>query len=877
MQFNLHPSHKLSLAILTAILGSTQNIAIANPAWNCVEIAGDWDCSAPNSKLKANGIVEKLAPLPSKDSLNTETVDKPLKATPPNPLEPSLTEPDIKEVQAKTTAQSPISPVQKLPSVSSTKKPAEKPQQTATAITRKTASNDFKHLDWYPYTNADKIQGVCKGRYISPTINIQTSETNSAIDLSTVFISADQSATELGHNSVLKGNVDIQQGERSLNSPLVRLNQETGELSLENGVTYRQTGLLIKAESGEGNINNDKTTLNNAQYVIHAQELRGDAKAIISRSKDILDIEDGSLTFCPPNVDDWKISASNINLDIEAGFGRADDAKLVIMGTPIIYLPYFYFPIDDRRHSGFLYPSFKFSSSETEIAIPYYFNIAPHLDDTLTATINTNESLLLENELRYLDKNSENKLSAGINAIDNKTPRERWVIGADHKGKYGKFDTVVDYTRVSDNDYFTDFGSNLDVDEGENDHINQTAKVTYRSDNWNSSILIQKYQTIDDTTTKPYQRLPEIRLSGTVPESLNNVNFNYRSVFTRFDRDQAGLTDAEKVNGDRLILNPSIDFEFSKTWGYVKPSLKLWHASYNLNDQANDMSSNQSVTLPILSVDSGLYFDRGFDFQDKAYTQTLEPRLYALYVPYEDQSKLPDFDTSELTFSYNSLFRDNRFSGDDRFGDAKQISLGLTSRVISDEGREILSASVGHAFYFEDRKVRVDPADDPIEDDISDFSTSIIWRPNTRVRALLDATFDAGSFNNTETTFDLKYEEDHNHVVGMRHRFTSDTRKQTTLSYLWPISNNWSSLGLFQYDWLTGKALDAAGGLEYQSCCWKTRFVVRNKLDTDGSRDNSFALQFILKGLGGAGRSPTLELRNKIKGYEKREYYNANN
>lgn len=842
------------MAILAAILGSSHTQAATSP-WNCKQSADQWDCSAFNSAITP--VMSPPAPALEPDTALIIPKTKPVKSLPQQ--KPQLTD------QPSTTTK-PMNREQAAPGS----------EPTATTHKARPSAIDFKQMDWYPYTADKTTHGICKGRYISPVISANDNPENESIDLSTVFISADQSDTQLGQNSLLKGNVDIRQGNRSLNSPVVRLNQETGALSLEGGVIYRQTGLLINADNAQGNINTVETTMYDAQYVVHDKALRGDAKVITRKTKNVLDIENGSLTFCPPNSDDWKISASNINLDIDSGFGRADDAKLVIMGIPVLYLPYFYFPIDDRRHSGFLYPSLKLSDEDSKISIPYYFNIAPNIDDTLTATLNSNKSLLVENELRYLDEHSNNRLSTGFNIIDSESAN-RWVLGVNHQGEYGQFSTAIDYTTISDDSYFTDFGSNLDVDSGDNSHLNQTAKISYQADNWNSSVLLQKYQTIDSSQTKPYQRLPEIRLSGAAPESWENISFNYRAVFTHFDRDQTNLSESEKVNGDRLIINPSIDIEFNKTWGYLKPSFKLWHASYNLNDQGSNIGSHQTTTLPVFELDSGLYFDRDFKFQSKAYTQTLEPRLYALYVPYQDQSTLPDFDTSELTFNYNSLFRDNRFSGDDRFGDAKQISLGLTSRVISDEGREIVSASVGHALYFDDRKVRVDPEADPIDDNTSDFAGSLIWRPNTRVRTLLDATFDASTFNNSELTLDIKYEEDPNHVVGIRHRFTRGTRKQTTLSYLWPISNNWSSLGLLQYDWRTSTMLDTASGVEYQSCCWKTRIVLRSTKNTNDERENSIALQFVLKGLGGIGRSPTKELRDKIKGYQKREYYNANN
>ncbi len=927
MLFKKHSSHQLYLAILAVTLSSIQSVAFANQDWNCRQVNDQWDCSA---SISTTALIDKKPRVNAKQPINRQFIAT-KKA--PTPASSSKTFPParnkvISKVPSATVLSDHSNQVSSHPitapvtdqHLASLKKAANSADKNHTPITSKTAAKadslsnktdytanqlkssagdkqqlilannaqspsysteveqtdiDYKSLDWYPYTSSENSQKACKGRYISPTIG-DDSAADTPPDLQAVFITADQSATELGKASTLTGNVDLQQGNRSLHSPLAKLDQETGAFSLEDGVTFRQTGMLIVASKAEGNINEEETRLYDAKYVIHEKHIRGDADVIIRRSKNVLDIEKGSYTFCPPGENAWKISADKINLDLVSGFGRADNARLVLFGNSVLYLPFFYFPIDDRRQSGFLYPSIKFTSGDSSIAVPYYFNIATNMDDTLTTTLFSDGNILLENEFRYLDENSLNVLSTGFASQKSKLDKRRWVLGLNHTGRYDRITTVVDYTEVSDDDYFSDLDNKLDIDEGDNDHLNQSAKITYQANTWKSSVLLQKYQTIDATKKKPYQRLPEIRLTGTPEDNYEHYNFNHRSVFTRFDRDQTGLTGRDLTVGDRLIINPSITGEYRNSWGYIKPAVKFWHANYHLSDQPSNISSSQSVTVPILEIDSGLFFDRDMSFQGKSYTQTLEPRLYALYVPYKDQSDLPDFDTSELTFTYNSLFRDNRFSGDDRFGDAQQVSLGLTSRVISDQGREIISASVGHAFYFSDRKVRIDPSDAPIKDNSSDFATSIIWRPNIRVRALFDAAFDAGTFNNSEMTLDLKYEEDQNHVIGVRHRFTRDIRKQTTLSYLWPINEKWSSLGLVQYDWKTNDTVDIAAGFEYQSCCWKTRIVFRQELESNNKRDNSIALQFVLKGLGGIGKSPTTELRNKIKGYEKREYYNAN-
>lgn len=897
MYFKKHASHKLTLAILTATLTSFNSTAQAASPWQCVQVNGEWDCSASDSKIKEKG---NLTEQPN-DNIPGYNVSLPVARTRETEPTPSIqpTENTTGATQNPTatsdtaTQQAPQSPavITPAPSVESVdidnlKKllpdeneniplavvPTEQTQEQPSAPAAKT--NKSHPLDWYPYANQSLKPGACVGRYVSPVIGDVKNPL--PISLQAVEITADQSNSEIGKDTVLRGNVDLVQGGRSLHSPLAYINQESGTINLENGVQYRQTGLLISGDRAEGNINSEETKLFNAEYVLHEKRIRGAAKIINHKNEKNIDIEQGTYTYCPPGENTWQVSAQNISLDLEKGLGRAEHAKLEIFDTPIFYFPVFYFPIDDRRTSGFLYPSFSFSSSNTEIEVPYYFNIAPNLDDTLTARYFSKYGLSLENELRYLNPYSDNRLSLGILPSDKTTKTDRWLLGFNHEGSLGRWQSKIDFTKVSDNEYFNNLGTSLDVDTGDDSHLNQNAQLTYNADSWSSTLLVQKYQTIDNSI-KPYQRLPEIRLNGTPNLGIENLDTNYRAVFTRFDRDLTGLTGSDRITGDRIIFNPSASSEVRKTWGYIRPSAKLWHASYNLNNQIAGYDSKPSVSVPILEVDSGLYFDRSFNFQDKSYTQTLEPRLYALYVPYKNQSALPDFDTSELPFTYNSLFRDNRFSGDDRFGDAKQISLGLTTRAISETGREVLSASIGQAFYFGDRKVRIKNTDPALTDKVSDFATSVIWRPNKRVRASFDAAFDSSNFENSEMTLDLKYEEDPNHVIGARHRFTENTRKQTTLSYLWPIAENWSSLGVLQYDWLTSSTIDVATGLEYDSCCWKTRFVLRKELKSNNVNDTVFSVQFVFKGLGGVGSGPDKKLQEKITGYQKREDYNANN
>ena len=264
---------------------------------------------------------------------------------------------------------------------------------------------------------------------------------------------------------------------------------------------------------------------------------------------------------------------------------------------------------------------------------------------------------------------------------------------------------------------------------------------------------MQSYQTIDDTLA-PYRRLPQISFIGTPNTGKSWLDARYLIDFNRFDRDLDGLTGADRIIGDRIHFEPTLTASFRNQWGYVKPSAKFWYTQYSLDNQLAGLDETPSVAVPVLSIDSGVVFERDTHIIGNDYMQTLEPRLFGLYVPEKDQSHIPDFDSAAYDFSYRSLFRDNRFSGQDRIGDAQQISMGVTTRLIDDQGREAVSASVGQAYFFEKPSVKLNEEDAHLIDDkFSDIATTVNWRPNQRVIATFDANFDHTQFQNTENNF----------------------------------------------------------------------------------------------------------------------------
>ncbi|MGH1460623.1 MAG: LPS assembly protein LptD [Neptuniibacter sp.] len=728
-------------------------------------------------------------------------------------------------------------------------------------------NNPYTRLDWVFDQSSTGLE--CSGHYVEPAFPQLGDENQENPPL---HLEAANSSTVLGGLTQLEGGVIIRQGSRRLSALTAELDQVTNKARLEGDVKLREPGILLLGDNAQVDTVTNEAIFSNAEYVLHKERLRGSADRLIHLKDGRLRLEHSKYTYCPPNSDAWGLEADSVVLNRDEGFGTAEDAVLRVGGIPVLYTPYFSFPIDDQRRSGFLYPSISHSEdSGADISLPYYFNISPNMDDTLTPHFISKRGLLLENEFRYMDDWSINQLSAAYLSDDELTNKDRWLIGINHRGKVGgKWQSLIDYASVSDSKYFEDLSTDLEVHR--QDHLDQIAGISYAEENWSLSLLAHDYKTLDGIT--PYQIMPRLTLAG-AHSFENEINFSYLAELTHFDRDLKGLTGSDRIVGDRSHLRPSINYLWKQPWGYLKPELSIWSTSYSLDNQVAGQSSSPSITAPVLSLDSSLLFDRELN---NGGIQTLEPRVFALYVPDEDHSGTPVFDSSEYTFDYNHLFRSNRFSGKDRLGDSQQISLGLTSRFFSDSGYEVANVSLGQAFYFADRKVQLDNLTAAETSNYSDIATLATWYITPDFKTYLDTIFDQNNYDVNSSTIGFKYHSDLDHAVDFRYRFTDQLREQTDLSFIWPLHANWTTMGRVLYDIKGNETEEASLGLEYESCCWKLSFAGRHWLDgteSDGSNkyDLGLFIQFTLKGLGSFG-SGNNSFLNDIKGYEEREGYN---
>ncbi|MGE8178519.1 LPS-assembly protein LptD [Pseudomonas fluorescens] len=837
----------------------------------------------------------------------------------------------------------------------------------------KSRSADYSHLDWVPREKLTAAQlaetgPYCSGSYIEP-IRPGMNDTTNKSDAPT-FIGAKASRYQQEEQvATLAGDVVMRQGSMQVEADEANLYQAENRGDLKGNVRVRDNGALIVGDHAEVQLDTGEAQVDNAEYVMHKSRVRGSALYAKRAENAIIRLKDGTYTTCEPNSNAWQLKGNNITLNPATGFGTGTNVTLRVKDIPVFYTPYIYFPIDNRRQSGFLPPSIS-SSSDTGFMLvtPYYFNLAPNYDATLYPRYMTKRGLLMEGEFRYLTKSSEGQFGAAYlndesndRSLQTDSEKTRYMLNWQHKGGLdSRVLTQVDYTKISDPYYYQDLQTDQLGVKSVSNYVNQQGSVTYRGDSYTAQLNLHAYQLASVSNITPYDRLPQITFNGFLPQTPGGLNFAYNTELVRFNRDLmtgnyfdkdggpfnpdgtvgtprldnvvAGLA---RANGDRLNLAPSVSLPLNWTYGFLKPTLKYQYTQYDLDldsigkdqiskqtaesDRLNGtFSRNQSRGVPIASIDSGLYFDRDTQWFGKNYRQTLEPRLYYLYVPEKDQSDIPVFDSGEQTFNYASLFRDNRFYGSDRVGDENKLSLGVTNRWIEENGFERQRISVGQAMYFKDRKVQLPGIDANTRADahsnVSPYALEYEYRWNRDWRTTADYNWDPDSRKprSGSAMFHYQPEDNPNKVINAGYRYRNDQVrfdqttgkwtvgggdygtpgqpgyvkdyykiKQHDFSVIWPVVPQWNAISRWQYDYNRNRTLEAFGGFEYDNCCWKMRLINRYWVSYDEfsqeapqneKGDHGIFLQFVLKGLGGVmGTKVESFLDKGIQGYRERE------
>lgn len=783
-------------------------------------------------------------------------------------------------------------------------------------------------LDWVPLESLSaeqlsQLDGNCCGAFVDPTGLMKDNE-NRPTDSDTRF-DTEQGIRGISQNLIsIDGDIIVQQGYRTIeNDESTTINSEENTVLMQGDVIFREPGVMLRGSSAFIDNNAGDNRVEDAQYVLHDLGAHGNAESITySSNTGSVTIENGEFSRCEPESNFWLFRAESINLNQDEGVGYATAVSLRIKDVPIFYYPgTLPFPLGDQRMSGFLAPSTGSTrSGGFDFELPYYFNLAPHYDATLSPRLISDRGVLTGLELRYLAETSLNtfnmsylgndklfdETTANVPGSDSPPTDNRWFIGYDHYGVYGRnWSSFVDYNAVSDEDYFYDLGSN-GLNTTSRTHLNRQARLNFNNEYLRAGLNVQRIQIIDPfissiNLNRPYDRLPQFYFDT---DAYLGAGFRVElgGQVTSFDRtldesllSATQLDNGALVRGERLNLEPAISWSIEQPGWFLRANAKFKHASYKLQNQATISMDDPDIGITVYNFDSGLIFERPMS---GGFTQTLEPRAYYLFSEFEDQSMLPLFDTSELNFSFSQLFREDRFSGGDRIGDADQASIAITSRILDEKGKERARMSLGQIRYFDDRQVDLSnpirswrPRYSPLNQKSAlagEFALAFgeSWRLNT------DVQYNEETEELDEGSFQLRYHRDNDHLFNLAYRYRNlvntpnfilptgiDPRiKQTDLSAAWPINQTWKLLARWNYDHSNSRNLETFAGVEYSNCCATIRVIAREWVDEDElfvpniEPNQGIFVQFTLNGLGnitGGGISSLLS--DGIRGFREND------
>ena len=679
------------------------------------------------------------------------------------------------------------------------------------------------------------------------------------------------SLTGTDANPVFRGNVTMRRGDQFMGADQLTFDKEKETYAAEGSIRYQGSGLRMVADRAEGEQAGDTHTIHDIQYQLLSRRGNGGADSV-TLSGDTGVMRGATYSTCPPESRQWEVRADRIDIDTEEGMAVARGATLRVGKVPVLYMPWFMFPTDERRRTGLLFPSLSNSGRNGfDWKQPIYLNLAPNYDLTLEPRLMTSRGAQLGAQFRYLVDGGRGTLEGAWMPDDELRDRERGRLRfTGYQNLDAHWQARASLNWISDPRYFEDFSSSID---GLSPTTARSSLGVYgRGTGWDAGVSLNHSELADYTLSEsrlPYDRLPRAYLNWN--HSLSGpfeVGISAEAV--RFQHEV-------RDGGSRLDLKPWIGMPLEGNAWFLRPQLAYRHTAYQLDsDLAASLGGNKSPSRgqSIFSLDGGLYFDRDTRVKGQDYLQTIEPRLFYLNVPYADQDDLPLFDTRALTFSWGQLFRDNRYSGADRQADANQLTLAVSTRMIrQSDGRERFSASIGQIHYFDDVRVRI-PGEPIIEKGHSAWVADANYAPNDRWSFGASYQWDP-KFKRTDlSSFRARYLLPEDGVFNLAYRYRRTRLEQLDLSFLYPINPSWSVVGRYYHSLRDNKTLEGMAGVQWDSCCVAVRLVARRYVhNRAGELSNALMFEIELKGLGSAGQDTRRVLRRGILGYNRDDLY----
>lgn len=735
----------------------------------------------------------------------------------------------------------------------------------------------------------------CEGAWVTP---IAPDAPTIDPEQATSTITADYGHYNPAGDSYLEGNVIIDQEGRQIRAKRVTIDQTQTYAKAEGQVQLAQGGLISQSDDINYNLKTQQGDLNNSFFIAEEQHAHGRAEKIAKTSDDTLELENATYSTCPPEQKPtWKIQADQIKLNQETGRGETRNTKLYVKDVPVLAVPYFNFPIDDRRTTGILTPTFGFTNDGgLELGMPVYLNLAPQYDATITPRYISDRGAMLDGEFRYLTENyGEGRIWGGYLPSDESySNKDRKDLHFLHNWQINdQFSTNLEYNYASDKDFFADLDNNPDSKTDLN--LRRAWEVNYKNGipGLKAQFKVEDFQTLDPAVLdedRPYARLPQLLVNYKTGNPLG-LQYEFNNDTAYFQKD---IRNTENIDtGDEAIYQPSgtriyndfsVRYNHFTPWSFFIPQATLRNINtfYDQdtidrinNNQTSSSSENHSIVVPQFTLDTGLIFEK-----DGRYLQTLTPRLFYAYSPYENQRNQPNFDSVVASINYDQLFSARRFYGNDRLEDNNFASLGLSYSLFNEEDLERLRASVGQSFFFEDRRVTLDREADKFDRE-SHTGPVIQLRSqlNKNVHVNLNSSWMSNG-SNAQRDVQVYYTGDQGNLYNVGYFYRKDipnrqeSYDQVVGSFIQPIANNWRLVGHAQFDLDNSVAREYLLGVNYESCCWGVSVYGRsyyNDLDDINDPDvkakRAVMAEVTLKGLGGLSNKLTSLLENRILGF----------
>ena len=679
-------------------------------------------------------------------------------------------------------------------------------------------------------------------------------------------IEADFWETLLDGDTEFSGSVVLRQGPRTFTADRMQHNRDAGTLQAEGQIRYSDTNLDIESRLARIESNPDRVRFDDLDYRLHHRRGRGSAASLEAGSDQTITMRDVHFTTCPATDESWGLHASRIELDTEAGVGIARGVRVEFKGVPIFYSPWLSFPLDNRRKTGFLIPDIgRTRNIGLEARAPFYWNIAPNQDATLTPRWMQDRGIQLISEYRYLFSHSSGIWDIEVLPDDRVRSEARFMTRWRHGTTLTpEWNLNVDFNYASDPEYFEDLAGSLDATVVT--HLRREAFISYQGNIHTFVGRVDGWQTLDrviPVDDRPYARLPQLLWHVRLPIGMRGPIAAMRSEVVAFE------AESSRITGLRMDVNPDISWPMTGAGWHFIPSAGWRYTSYRLDNLLPPFTEESpSRSIPRVSIDTGLVFERELSRQR---VQSLEPRLLWLRIPYRDQEEFPLFDSSIPDFNLVQLYHLNRFNGADRVGDTNHLAIGLTSRIHSPaSGKDLLVLQVGRIRYFDDRRVQL--PGDPVEtEQWSDIFVEANAALSENWSARMDFQIDPNSNRFERSLVQFRWHPDEERLLNVGWRFRRGQVDQSDVSFAWPLAERWRVVGRWNWSIEDRTNLETFAGLEYQSCCWAVRFVSRQYIaNRAGDTNRSFYIQLELKGLASVGRGTEALLQRGILGYPSR-------